>query len=254
MEAWRWNNGAFAACREVPLTDRGFRYGMSLFESFPVCDGAAAYLDAHLTRLRRACALHGFGCDPEALAAVDPLLRRDGSTGWARIYVTAGDGGPTDPNNEARLFVFIEPRERPRLREYSLLLAEEICRPLFGGIKTANYWANLHELRRAHDRGADEALLFNHRAELVSACCGNVFLVRNGVVRTPALHCGGRDGVIRELVMGRITVEESSLFVDDVRAADEIFVTNSWIGVMPVSKVEDHPLRSQSVAQSVGSL
>jgi branched-subunit amino acid aminotransferase/4-amino-4-deoxychorismate lyase len=72
MEAWRWNNGAFAACREVPLTDRGFRYGMSLFESFPVCDGAAAYLDAHLTRLRRACALHGFGCDPEALAAVDP--------------------------------------------------------------------------------------------------------------------------------------------------------------------------------------
>lgn len=254
MDAWRWSDGAFAACREVPLTDRGFRYGMSLFESFPVREGTASYLDAHLTRLLRACDLHGFGCDRDALAGVDPLLHGNRSTGWARIYVTAGDGKPTDPNSDGRVFVFVEPRERSRLREYSLLLAEEMCRPLFGGIKTANYWANLHELRRARDRGADEALLFNHRAELVSACCANVFLVRNGVVRTPALHCGGRDGVIRELVMRRITVEESSLFVDDVRAADEIFVTNSWIGVMPVSKVEDHPLRSHRVAQSVGSL
>ncbi len=70
----------------------------------------------------------------------------------------------------------------------------------------------------------------NAHAELVSACCANVFVVRDGRVRTPALACGARDGVTRERVMQQIQVEECSLFIADVLSADELFLTNSWVG------------------------
>jgi len=254
MDGWCWQGNAFAACRDVPLTDRGFRYGMSIFESFPVEEGAATHLGAHLERLRKACEIHRWTCHEEALAQIDPQLRQLRTTGWARLYVTAGDGAPTDPNTGGRTFLFVEPRARTPADKYHLAIAEETCHPLFGGMKSANYWANLHQLQRARERDADEALLFNERAELVSACCANVFLVQNGMVRTPGLECGARDGVIRERVLARIRVEETSLFVHDVRAAEEIFVTNSWIGVMPAASVERRSLASQEVARSLKNL
>ncbi|HEX5176253.1 MAG TPA: aminotransferase class IV [Chthoniobacteraceae bacterium] len=227
---------------------------MSIFESFPVAAGHASHLAPHLERLRRACAAHGFTCPPDALAQIDPQLTQSGATGWARIYVTAGEGAPTDPADGGEIFLFIEPRERTPCDAYQLVLAEETCHPIFGGAKTGNYWGNLHQLRRAQARGAHEALLFNERAELVSACCANVFLVHNGIVRTPALECGARDGVIREIVMRQVRVEETFLFMRDVSSADEIFVTNSWIGVMPAGSIDGRTLPSHRVATSFESL
>jgi branched-subunit amino acid aminotransferase/4-amino-4-deoxychorismate lyase len=251
MDGWCWRDGAFAACSAVPLTDRGFRYGMSIFESFPVDAGRAAHLPPHLARLRRACATHGFHCDERALTDVDSHLQKSGVTGWARLYVTAGDGAPTAACTDGRIFLFVEPRRRMAIDAFQIVLADEICHPLFGGTKTANYWANLEQLRRAQERGAQEALLFNDRAELVSACCANVFVVHHGSIRTPALECGARDGVLREIVMRQVPVEETSLFMNDVLSADEIFVTNSWLGVMPGLSVDRRPLPSRSVAASL---
>src|SRR5688500_7621641 len=109
MEAWSWSDGAFVECRAVPLTDRGFRYGMSFFESFPVDEGEAAHLRAHLLRLGRACQAHGFAHDPRALAQCEMQLRCTRATGWARLYVTAGDGTATETAGTCRIFLFIEP-------------------------------------------------------------------------------------------------------------------------------------------------
>jgi branched-subunit amino acid aminotransferase/4-amino-4-deoxychorismate lyase len=254
MDGWRWSEDRFVACRAVPLTDRGFRYGMSIFESLPVDAGRACHLAPHLERLRRACAAHGFTCPADALAQIDPQLTQSGVTGWARIYVTAGEGAPTDPAAGGEVYLFVEARQRIPCDAYQLVLADETCHPIFGGTKTGNYWANLHQLRRAQARGAHEALLFNERAELVSACCANVFVVQNAIVRTPALECGARDGVIREIVMRQVRVEEASLFMRDVLAADEIFVTNSWIGVMPAFSIDGRTLSSHRVAASLESL
>lgn len=251
MNSWRWNGLAFEPCDAVPVTDRGFRYGMSVFESLRVFAAEPQHLEAHLVRLRAACTAREFIYEEMALAAAGDVLRHAGVDGFARIYVTAGDGAVTTPAEECRVFVFIEPRARFARSAYDVQLADEICHPLFGGLKTANYWANIDALHRAQRRGKDEALLFNDRAELVSACCANIFLVRGGVVRTPAPTSGARRGVIRELVLQQITVEERSLFVNDARNADEIFLTNSWIGVMPVATVNGRELPSRAVAASL---
>jgi branched-subunit amino acid aminotransferase/4-amino-4-deoxychorismate lyase len=219
---------------------------MSVFESIRVgADSGPQHLKAHLALLEAGCAAREFPLNQETLRAAGELLKSWKPSGeqsgeaFARIYVTAGDGGPTAPASDCRVLVFVEPRERPVKSAYAITIAEDLCHPPFGGIKTGNYWMNLDVLRRARLRGRDEALLFNERAELVSACVANVFLVHGSRIRTPSIDCGARAGVIRQQVIQRLAVEECSLFVQDIINADEIFLTNSWVGVMPVLSVRE---------------
>ncbi len=248
MKAWRWNGTAYEPCDSLPLTDRGFRYGMAVFESLRVANGAIEFFDRHLTRLVQACAEREINVSEAALTAGRVLLAEEGSTGFARFYVTGGDGGPADPAYQPRIFVFIEPRTPPDSEDaWEVTLHDESFQPLFGGLKTANYWFNCDALAQAHRRGFDEALLFNDRAELVSACCANVFIVRDDRLATPPRSSGARPGVIREWVIGRRKVEERRLRREDVVNADEIFLTNSWVGVMPVATVEGRPLGARAI-------
>lgn len=244
MLAWHWDGAAFRLCASIPLEDRGFRYGMALFESLRVHRGVPLFLEEHLASLRAACRQREFPFDERALESVASQLR--GGAGeqdrFARLYVTAGDGRPGTPVTASRLYVLVEERgqEEPGLER--LALSPEVYRPLFGGLKTANYWANLDAYAQARRRGFDEALLFNENAELVSAAMANVFLVHEGRVSTPSLACGARAGVIRAWVLHQVPVQERSLFLRDVQSAEEIFLTNSWRGIAPARQIEDRSL------------
>ncbi len=247
---------AFKRYDTVPITDRGFRYGMSVFESLRVANGQAEFFDRHLSRLVQACAEREMAVDEAALTAAENLLQRETATGFARIYVTAGDGGPAEPADHPRVVVFLEPRTPPDPEDpWEIGLHDDSYQPVFGGLKTANYWFNCDALAQARKLGYQETLLFNDRAELVSACMANVFIVRDDKVSTPPRSSGARPGVIREWVIGRRKVEERRLRREDVVNADEIFLTNSWIGVMPVATVEGRPLGHRFVGpRLVGEL
>jgi len=241
--AWRWAGAVFEPCDSLPLTDRGFRYGMSVFESLRVSGGEAEFFEPHLARLVQACADREFAVDQDAIRAAPALFQNAARDGFARIYVTAGDGPLTAPAPQPRVFVFIEDRAAPEADDaWELTLHDATYDAPFGGLKTANYWFNGDALTRARRRGFDEALLFNDRAELVSACCANVFLRHGERVSTPARSSGARAGVIREWVIARRKVEERRLRREDATSADEIFLTNSWIGVRPVATLEGRAL------------
>lgn len=248
MFSWIWRDGAFTPCDSLPLSDRGFRYGMAVFESVRVWRAVPLFWQEHLDRLLLACQDRQFPVDRNCFAAAVEILRRNGSEGFARIYVTAGDGSVGDPAAACRTLLLLEPRARPTAESYHLAMPQEAHQPLFGGLKTANYWAHVDVLQRALRRGRDEAFLFNEHAELVSTCMGNVFLVHQGQVSTPALACGARNGVVREWVIDQLQVRQGSLFVDDVERADEVFVCNSWIGIMPVHAIDHRSLPTSTFA------
>jgi branched-subunit amino acid aminotransferase/4-amino-4-deoxychorismate lyase len=124
---------------------------------------------------------------------------------------------------------------------------------MFGGLKTANYWFNADALAQARKKGFDETLLFNDHAELVSATMANVFLVMGDDLHTPRRSSGARAGVIREWVIKRRKVQERRLRREDVLAADEIFLTNSWIGVHPVATLEGRPLGPRNVGSRLAA-
>ncbi len=253
MNAWLWNGGAFEPAAGVPFSDRGFRFGMSLFESMCVRGGAVEFWPQHQLRILTACAERDFPMPDAALAAVEPHFQCQSASGFARIYVTAGDGGPASPVDAARVFMFIEPREFEREDSWTLRFHDEEFRPVFRGLKTANYWQNADALAQARERKFDEALLTNDHGELVSACCANVFLVKDDRVLTPSRASGCRAGVVREWVINRRKVEERRLRREDAVDADEIFLTNSWIGVMPVATLEGRPLGPRSICSKLAA-
>ena len=246
MTAWIWTGELFEPGDTVPITERGFRYGMSVFESLRVTRGEAEFFEKHTARLVQACAEREIALDETILLRVAELFASQ--SGFARIYVTAGDGAPAAAGEAPRVFVFLEDRTPPGAEgAWEIGLHDETYHAPFGGLKTANYWFNCDALAHARRRGFDEALLFNDRAELVSACMANVFLVHGDRLSTPLRSSGARAGVIREWVIGRRKVEERRLRREDVVQADEIFLTNSWIGVMPVATLEGRALGVRSL-------
>jgi len=247
MKAWLWNDSAFKPAEAVPLTDRGFRYGMALFESVRVCDGRIEFWPQHQQRLLAACADRDFPLPEAALAAAGPILECAGINGFARVYVTAGDGTPASPATTPRVFLLLEPREPEREESWALCFHDDHYRPVFGGLKTANYWFNAAALAQARARDFDEALLVNDFGEIVSTCCANVFIVKDERILTPSRSSGCRMGVVREWVVKRRKVEERRLRREDAVNADEIFLTNSWIGVMPIATLEGRPLGPRSI-------
>src|ERR1700761_2206014 len=92
MKSWHWTGTGYKACKTVPLTDRGFRYGMSVFESLRVNAGGPEFFDKHLVRLIQACAERDIPVDEPALAAAEKVLS-DTKT-WKALLRQSSDQTP----------------------------------------------------------------------------------------------------------------------------------------------------------------
>ncbi len=246
----------FEPRKALPLTDRGFRYGMSFFESVAVRGGRAEFLEGHLARLEAACAKVGWAVDTGVLQQagkqLEALAHSSPTPLFSRIYVTAGDGGPADPVTAPRVLVFAEPRANPVAHSVAVRVHPEPFLPVLGGLKTANYWANAEALRQARAEGSGEALLFNPLGELVSACMANVFVELDGAWITPPTAQGARDGVTREWVRRQRTVEERPIRREDLVRATGVFLTSCWSGPVPVSALDGRALPT-AFAEALGA-
>ena len=176
-----------------------------------------------------------------------------------RIYVTAGDGTTAGPTGESRTFAFFESGEFPRLCRRLARRANRQYRvhptvPVLGGWKTGNYWPHVQAFAAARENGFDEALVLNIEGAVISASMANVFFVFGGMLRTPAVSVGARRGVVRAWIKEMTPVEESLLSLEDIKEADECFLTNSRLGVMPVAEIEGRCLPSRNRGEALAAL
>jgi 4-amino-4-deoxychorismate lyase len=246
--AWIWNGNRFVPSTGVPVADRGFRFGMSIFESLAIRSGQVEFLEAHLERLEAACRQCEWNVEKKALLHAAEWLEKIPSPSFARIYVTAGDGGPNDPVKAPRVFIFAEPREIQLPSAYRVIVYPTPVVPLFAGLKTGNYWSNLAALNWAKSDGFDEALIFNQDGALISASQANVFAVLDGNLVTPHLSSGARKGVVRDWVIQHYPVGkvmQRTLRWSDLDKVTECFLTSSWMGVVPVESLDTRPLSTK---------
>jgi len=237
MWTWKQNGSVWESAESLPLADRGFRYGMSVFESLAVESGRPLLLEAHLERLQRAAA--DFGAEMHILPEFDFSSL---ATGLFRLYITAGAGAPCDPfaGNVYALFDEVEVGwDLPALRVMSCA-APYLPRP--GGWKSGNYWQNIDALGLAKRAACDEALVFNPAGMLVGAAMANVFLQIDGVWVTPALETGARNGAVRAWVLESFLASEGILESRDVARCSAAFLTNSRVGVRAVRELDGRPL------------
>jgi branched-chain amino acid aminotransferase len=165
-----------------------------------------------------------------------------------RFTVTAAD--PLDPQARPTLIVSAQAVTGYPPEMYEKGMTVFICTdyrqsaqdPL-AGHKTTSYFPRLVALRTAQERGCNEALWFTPANLLAEGCISNVFLVKNGELRTPPLDTPVLPGIAREVVLEQaaalgITAHQVPCTIDDLLDADEVFLTNSVMEVMPVTRVE----------------
>lgn len=229
IKGWRLDGDRWTAANSLPLTDRGLRYGMSVFETIGVRNGQALFMEEH-TKLLSTSANNLLGVD---FCPVAPHLEFD-DRGMLRIYITAGDGGPADAAAKPCVFALFESVSGELPDDQSARLHAEPVTTFAHGVKTGNYWTQCAAQAAARAEGFDHALLSDNQGRLLSAAMGNVFFVRDNELCTPSLSLAVRPGVMRSWVMAQESVREVEVAAESMEDVQEIFLTNSRLGVMPL--------------------
>lgn len=270
-----WINGTLIDEQDasLPLRDAGLLYAAGVFTTMRSFHGRVYRLRQHLDRLRQSCGALFIPLQykDEALdEAVHELLRRN-ELAEARIRLTVTRGmTQQDPVHGMHIQpnVFCSAAQAEPYPEafYSrgmtvVLVDEYKLNPydLQAGHKTLNYFSRLAALRNANKLSAGEALWFNVHNYLQSGSISNVFVVKNGILLTPPTPQDLQDksiaesipypksavlpGITRSAVMELATregidVKPAALTVNDLLEADEVFLTNSIMQVMPVGRIE----------------
>jgi 4-amino-4-deoxychorismate lyase len=234
------------------ILDRGLQFGDGLFETLLVRDGRPCLWQRHLARLQTGCERLGIvppdaerlGREARQLAADFPLAR-------LKIVVTRGRsaGGYACPEGGVPTRMLHAVPWSPNLALYRSGARLILCRtrlaaqPLLGGVKHLNRLEQVMARREWSDPNIHEGVLRDAAGRVVEATASNLFVLRDGQLRTPSVERCGVAGVLRGLVLdlarefGR-GVEIGPLRVRDLFAADALFLTNSLLGVVPVRQFQ----------------
>jgi branched-chain amino acid aminotransferase len=254
-----WLDGRVVGIDEarVPVSDHGLLYGDGIFEGIRVYGGRVFRLDRHLARFATAArqiALALPGGSEAVREIVLATLRAYGqSEAYARLIATRGEGAlGVDPTTceRPRLLciagrVSIYPRD---VLEAGIdLVTVSLRRPpadvLDPRVKSLNYLNNALAKLEARRRGADEALLLNAAGMVAEASVANVFAHRDGALLTPPASDGALEGVTRATVLELASelgmeARERTLGRFDLFSADEVFLTGTGAGLVPVRSLD----------------
>lgn len=246
-------NGTLLPSAEARIAalDYGFLYGYGLFETMRAYGkGIVFRLERHMARLAASAGVLDITVDTPALEAAicETLTANHLSTARIRLTVSAGEGSPVpDPESCTNPTVLIvatayAPLAKESYRAITATLRRNSRSPV-AGMKTLNFTENLLARREATRAGADEAILLNDRDRVAEASMSNLFVVTGDVLRTPPLDAGVLPGVTREAVLELaqrlgITALEEDITLDELRQADEAFLTNSVIELMPLTGLD----------------
>lgn len=226
----------------IPAIDPAVLYGFGLFEVTRAYRGVPFRLGDHLDRMRRSARHFGLKLKwaPRFVdQQIRELCRRNrGAEAYVRVTLTAG----------GNLILRARPLERLPRSWYEtgarILLAEFRRDPdgLLYGHKTLNYLENVLLRERARKMGAADSIFVGPRNEVLEGCVTNVFLVRRSRLVTPSLENHILPGVTRKVVLSLaaregIRADERDVFAGEFHTADEVFLTNALLEVLPVTQL-----------------
>ena len=240
-----------AADDRLDALDRGLQYGDGLFETLRIHAGLPLLWEAHLARLTQGCERLGIPTpEAERLREEAERLCAGVADGVLKIIVTRGSGGrgyrpPGRPRPTRLLAVYPYPDypadNRSRGVEVRLCETRLGLNPALAGLKHLNRLEQVLGRAEWNDTTIAEGLMRDIEGNIIEGTMSNVFVVQAGRLRTPGLSRCGVAGVMRARVLAEaatlgIPSEECRLGVADLETADELFLTNSVIGIWPVRR------------------
>jgi branched-chain amino acid aminotransferase len=264
---WIYLNDRFVKEEEavVSVFDHGFLYGDGVYETIRSYGSRIFMRDQHLARLRRSAEAIGLTIPipeqrwptllHEAMTRND--VGQEGIDAYLRITISRGAGDiGLDPAlcPTPTVVIMTKPLHPPPLEQYrigvNLIVARtrrNLPSALSPQIKATNFLNNILAKREAIAAGAFDSILLNWESHLTECTVSNLFFVRAGRLCTPAIACGLLDGITRDIVLilaqeSQVPVDEGHFGIEAIHKADECFLTNTSMEVMPVTMVDGHPV------------
>ena len=249
-----------AEAASVSVDDRGFRYGDAAFETMRAYGGEVFAWDAHMSRLRETCDVleleHGIGDDDLYRRIEDALAANELSDAYVRLSITRGvQPGKLTPQEPVDPTVVIIVKPLPRggsdgqpvyegpatLQTVKTKRVPDTAIP--ARAKTHNYLNGILARLELRVSDADEAIMVDTDGHVAEGATSNLFFVRDNALRTPSLDGPVLPGITRRVVLDiadeeGIPVEDGQYTPDEIRNADEVFVTNSTWEIRPVEVVD----------------
>jgi 4-amino-4-deoxychorismate lyase len=238
---------------QISVLDRGFQYGDGLFETIHVVDGGTMQWQRHMTRLAEGCERLGIPMLDQALLATEAeKLCRGVSEGVLKLTVTRGMGGrgyampgPVSPTRVLALF----PAPTYPETHWTKGVKVRICQtrlgenPSLAGIKHLNRLEQVLARAEWDDPDISEGLMLDSNNNVIEGTMSNLFCVHDGVLLTPELSRCGVRGITRDRILlsaekAGIPAKEAQLAIEDINNAQELFLSNSLVGIWPVKQLE----------------
>jgi 4-amino-4-deoxychorismate lyase len=235
----------------VPLDDRGLNYGDGLFETMRTAAGRIPLLDGHLQRLIGGCQRLRIPIpDPGTLRAAADSAATGLDDGVVKLLVTRGGGGrgyrPPEAPSPRILVSVHEAPDAPR-DWYREGVRVRICQTRIGRSRATaglKHLGRLEQVLASAELEADETegLMLDENDLVIEGTRCNLFIVKGDGLMTPPVDMSGVAGVMRALVRNLalrtgLECREEAVGLDELRGAREILLTNSVLGVLPVTRI-----------------
>ena len=244
---------------KISVFDHGLLYGDGIFEGIRFYEGRVFKLKEHIQRLfisAKAILLEIEMTQDEMEEAVCETIRKNGLTdGYVRLLVTRGVGtlglSPFACDKSTVIIIadsislYPDEKYKEGLKLITCSTRRTAPAALSPSVKSLNYLNNVMAKVEAIFADAEEGLMLNEQG-FVAECTGdNIFVVRDGKIKTPPSSAGALPGITREVIFQiaenlEVGIEESQMTRYDIYAADECFLTGTAAEVTPVSCIAEN--------------
>lgn len=229
--------------------DEGYFFGLGAFETIAVEQGVPIFLEEHYKRLKRAMEFFKIETPMKQIeTAVARCMEREKMhCGRKVIKITIS---PENLLVTTRENTYQDSDYQRGFRaEISSLIRNETSP--FTYHKTLNYGENIWEKRRLKERGIDEPVFLNTRKFVSEGASTNIFIVKNGKIITPSVESGLLPGILRGYICETYEVEERLIGQEELLNCEELFLTNSLLGIMPVASLGERHFEQRKIGMKL---
>ncbi len=249
--------------------DRGLHYGDGLFETLAVIDGCCPFWDRHMRRLQHGCQRLQLPIpDIAVLQAEAQQLIENETRAVLKLIITRGEAGRgyryPEPTQATRILI-CQPWPNHPVQNWQDGVQVRFCdttlarQPRLAGLKHLNRLEQVLARNEWQDLNIAEGLLSDENGNVIEGTISNLFMLQNGILHTPDLsHCGVA-GIMREVILELaasegIPINIATIKKEHLLKADEIFLSNSLIGLWPVKRLHGQAFTKGDVSQKLQHL
>lgn len=220
--------------------DSGVFFGKGIFETILIKD-KPIFLKEHIIRLNNSIINLGLGKVIDLNEVNEFIKEKNISNKALKIIVTEKNLIYTTRDIKYTKNHYIE--------GFTIMFSEVLRNSTsrIVNFKTLNYLENIIEYELCQSNGFNEAIFLNEKEYVCEGCTTNIFIIKNKKIYTPSVQCGLLPGIVRQWVIKNFEVIEKEITKDELLNSDEVFLTNSLVGVIKVSKIENKIFNNEEI-------